>query len=263
MDNKLSPIQNQINTDEVDPGFTISPGEEISGIINAAIGEAISNLPNTPIRLPVTIITTPTGVPCLSCSSNQWVGAGVRVLNAAVNYNPFTVRIDNRVFQSNLSQGEITQYGRVNQGYHTVSLTGSGGYVYLQKQVYIGDGMTTLAIINTSMGVDVIAIEDMGCATNGRTACIRVGNLAAYSGDVNVALGNLIFTSVAVGEVASFSRVNAGTYTASIARAARPGNTLLNVPLNLAAGRIYTLYVMNWNPSADAVQTLLVEDRRS
>lgn len=200
---------------------------------------------------------------CRFCNFTQWIPAGVRVLNAAVNYNPFSVRIGGTNVAANLDQGNITRYAQVNQGYQTVTVSGSNGYIYLQKQIYIGDGMTTIAIVNTASGLDVISISDDACATNNFSACIRTANLAYYSGPVNVSLGNLIFSSVPFQDVTSFSRVNSGSYTIRVSRPQNPGNVLLSVPVNLSANRIYTLYVMNWNPSADAIQTFLVEDRRS
>lgn len=200
---------------------------------------------------------------CRFCNFNQWMPAGVRVLNAAVNYDPFSVTIGNNNIATNLDQGSITRYNQVNQGYQTVTLSGSNGYIYVQKQVYIGDGMTTIAIINTASGLDLLPISDTACATNAFSSCIRVANLAYYSGPVNVELGNVIFSSVPFRDVTAFSRVSSGNYTARISRPQRPGNMLLSVPVNLSPNRIYTMYIMNWNASADAIQTLLVEDRRS
>lgn len=200
---------------------------------------------------------------CRFCNFNQWMPAGVRVLNAAVNYNPFSVTIGNTTVASGLDQGQITRYNQINQGFQTVTLTGPNGYIYVQKQMFIGDGMSTIAIVNSSTGLDLLSISDTACTTNAFSSCIRVANLAYYSGSVNVELGNLIFSSVAFSEVSSFSRVSSGNYTARISRPGRPGNVLLSVPLSLSPNRIYTLYIMNWNPSADAIQTLLVEDRRS
>ena len=202
------------------------------------------------------------GSNCRFCNFNQWIPAGVRVLNATVNYNPFSVSIGNTNMATSLDQGSITRYSQINQGYQTVTLSGSNGYIYLQKPVYIGDGMTTIAIINAASGLDVMAISDAACATNSFSACIRVANLAYYSGPINVGLGNLVFSSVPFRDVTSFSRVTAGNYTARISRLQNPGNTLLSVPVSLNANRIYTLFLMNWNPSSDAIQTFLVEDRR-
>lgn len=200
---------------------------------------------------------------CRFCNFNQWMPAGIRVLNAAVNYNPFSVSIGSNTIASSLDQGSITRYNQVNQGYQTITLSGPNGYIYVQKQVYIGDGMTTIAIINTVSGLDLLEIPDSACATNAFSSCIRVANLASYSGPVNVKLGNVIFSSIPFRDVTSFSRVTSGSYNAQISRPQNPGNMLLSVPVNLNSNRIYTLYLMNWNPSADAIQTLLVEDRRS
>ena len=62
---------------------------------------------------------------CRFCNFNQWMPAGVRVLNAAVNYNPFSVTIGNTNVASSLDQGAITRYSQVNQGYQTVTLSGA------------------------------------------------------------------------------------------------------------------------------------------
>ncbi len=200
---------------------------------------------------------------CRFCNFNQWMPAGVRVLNAAVNYNPFSVSIGNTTVATSLDQGSITRYSQVNQGYQTVTLSGSNGYIYVQKQMYIGDGMSTIVIVNSASGLDLLSVSDTACATNSFSSCIRVANMAYYSGPVNVKLGNVIFSSVPFQDVTSFSRVSSGSYTAQISRPQRPNNILLSVPLNLNSNRIYTLYIMNWNSSADAIQTFLVEDRRS
>lgn len=200
---------------------------------------------------------------CRFCNFNQWMPAGVRVLNAAVNYNPFSVSIGNTTVATSLDQGSITRYSQVNQGYQTVTLSGSNGYIYVQKQMYIGDGMSTIVIVNSASGLDLLSVSDTACATNSFSSCIRVANMAYYSGPVNVKLGNVIFSSIPFQDVTSFSRVSSGSYTAQISRPQRPNNILLSVPLNLNSNRIYTLYIMNWNSSADAIQTFLVEDRRS
>lgn len=200
---------------------------------------------------------------CRFCNFNQWMPAGVRVLNAAVNYNPFSVSIGNVTVASSLDQGQITRYNQMNQGFQTVTVMGPNGYIYVQKQVFVGDGMTTIAIVNSSTGLDLLPVSDTACSTNGFSSCIRVANLAYYSGNLNVEMGNLIFSSVPFSEVTSFSRVSSGNYTVRISNPQRPGYVVLSVPVNLAANRIYTLYIMNWNPSADAIQTLLVEDRRN
>ncbi len=129
--------------------------------------------------------------------------------------------------------------------------------------MYVGDGMATIAIVNSSTGLDLVSIRDTACPTDWTSSCFRVCNLAYYSGPVNASLGNIYFNSVNFADAASFSRLSSGNYTLRVARSARPENTLVTTPVTLNPSRIYTLYVLNWNPSADTIQTLLVEDRRS
>ena len=250
--------------DPVDPGFTYpgtdvvipSPDEEIDPDFSVMppYYPDYPVRPNSPSYYPI---------PCVFCNNNQWIRGGIRLLNAATGYNPFTVYIDNRAVFSGLDFSEVTQYRQLSQGYHTFSIMGSNGYVYLRKSMYVGDGMATIAIVNSSTGLDLVSIRDTACPTDWTSSCFRVCNLAYYSGPVNVSLGNIYFNSVNFADAASFSRLSSGNYTLRVARSARPDNTLVTTPVTLNPSRIYTLYVLNWNPSADTIQTLLVEDRRS
>ncbi|MCC8060290.1 MAG: DUF4397 domain-containing protein [Clostridiales bacterium] len=129
------------------------------------------------------MIGTPTGVPCLFCSSGQWLTAAIRFINATVNYNPLTISVDGSTFQSGLEQAQVTEYGSIRQGYHTITIAGSNGYTYLRKQVYIGDGMTTLAIVNASSGIDIVSVSDTSCPAGSYSSCIRVGNPPGISYD--------------------------------------------------------------------------------
>lgn len=263
----------QITDEPVDPGFTY-PGSNVvipnpDEVIDPDFSVIPPYYPDNSVRPDFPIrpdfppyIPTP-GIPCIFCNNNQWIRGGIRLLNAAAGYNAFSVFIDNRLVYTGFNFSEITNYRQVAQGYHTFTVAGSNGYVYLRKSLYVGDGMATIAIVNSSTGLDLISISDMACSVSGSTACFRVCNLAYYSGPVNANLGNVYFNSVAFSQATSFSRFSAGTYTLRIARSARPETALLTVPVTLNSLRIYTLYVLNWNPSADAVRTLLVEDRRS
>lgn len=202
-------------------------------------------------------------IPCVFCNNNQWIMGGIRLLNAATGYNAFTVYIDNRPVYSGLNFSEVTRYRQMSQGYHTFTVMGMNGYVYIRKSIYVGDGMATIAIINSSSGLDLLSIADTTCPMPNANACFRVCNLAYYSGPVNVALGNVYFNSVNFKQAASFSSMGPGTYALTLARSARPESTLVNTTITLSPRRIYTLYVLNWNPSMNAVRTLLVEDRRN
>ena len=254
----------QTMEDPIDPGFTypdtdlVMPDDDLDPDFSVMP----PYYPDYPVR-PDFPPFYPVPGPCIFCNNNQWINGGIRFLNAATAYNAFTVSIDNRPVFSNLEFAQITQYRRISQGYHTFTIMGSNGYVYLRKSMYVGDGMATIAIINSSTGLDLASIADTACPTTNTTSCFRVCNLAYYSGPVNVSIGNLYFNSVNFNQAASFSRLGSGNYTIRVARSARPGNTLLTTAVQLNPNRIYTLYVLNWNPSSDTIQTFLVEDRRS
>lgn len=290
-----APLKSQ-ETDEIDPGF-LQPGfQEDPDNIDPGFSPVLPARPfppNTPVHpilpprppvrpfpvvpgIPVPPIIPPTpcpncpvfpvfpgpGAPCLFCSNNQPAFGSVRMLNAATGYSGFNILIDNQPAFYGFEFAEVTPYRRLRQGYHTFSILDTNGYVYLRRSMYVGDGMATIAIVSDAGGLDLISISDAACATGFGSSCFRVCNLAYYSGPVNVSISNILFNAVGTGQAASFSRISSGGYNLTVARSARPGNTLLDTNIFLSPNRIYTLYVLNWNQSADAVRTLLVEDRR-
>lgn len=110
----------------------------------------------------------PTPMPCLFCNTNHWARGSIRFLNAATGYNAFTIYIDNRPVYSNLNFPELTRYQHISQGYHRFSVVGNG-YTYVQKSMYVGDGMATIAVINSSTGLDLTSIADTTCPTPNAT----------------------------------------------------------------------------------------------
>lgn len=243
----------------IDPDFSVMPDPDIT--IDPDFSVMPPNYPVIPPFIPP-FIPTP-GRPCIFCNNNQWIRGGVRILNAATGYNAFSVYMDNRLISSGLNFAEITQYRQVSQGYHTFTVMGPNGYVYIRKSLYIGDGMTTVAIVNASTGLDLTKIADTTCPTTNSSACFRICNLAYYTGPINAVLGNVYFNAVPVRQATSFSPFTAGSYTLNVSRSVRPGTPLVTSLITLNPRRIYTAYVLNWNQSADTVQTLLVEDRRN
>lgn len=264
----------QITEGPIDPDFSVTPDSDSDIVIpgpDQVIDPDFSVTPDNNIRpdypiypiIPPFVPSPSPIVPCVFCNNNQWVRAGIRLLNAATGYNAFSVYIDNRLVYSGLSFPQITQYRQISQGYHTFSVTGSNGYTYVRKSMYVGDGMATLAIINASNGLDLTLIEDVACPTSNNSSCFRVCNLAYFSGPVNAALGNVYYNAVDFKKATSFSPYEAGNYILTVARSARPEIPLVTSPVTLNRRRIYTAYVLNWNTAPDTMQTLIVEDRRN
>ncbi len=246
---------------EIDPDFSVTPpADEIDPDFSVVppVYPIDPDFSVTPPAYP----GIPSFIPCLFCSSNQWLRGAIRLLNAATGYNAFNVLIDGRPVSRSLNFPEITQYRQLPQGYHVFTVMGLNGYTYVRKTMYVGDSMATVAIINAPTGLDLTMIEDTACPADNNSACFRVCNLAYYSGPVNAVIGNVYFNAVNFNTAASFSTFGAGTYTLNISRSARPETILVSTPVTLNRRRIYTAYVLNWNASPDTIQTLLVEDRR-
>lgn len=258
----------QIAEEPIDPDFSVPPDTEIIYPPDNEIDPDFSVPPDYTVPpfypdVPPFIPTPSPIIPCIFCNNNQWIQGGIRLLQAATGYSGLSVFIDNQLAYSGLNFPQITQYRRISQGYHTFSVMGSNGFTYLRKSLYVGDGMATVAIVNVANGIDLTTIADTACPTSNTSACFRVCNLAYYSGPINANLGNVYFNAINFKQAASFSPFEAGNYTLNVSRSLRPETPLVTSLITLSRRRIYTAYVLNWNPAPDTVQTLLVEDRRN
>lgn len=87
--------------------------------------------------------------------------AAVRFVNASHGYAPFRVTIDGTRVVTLLSSGEASCYSRITSGVRTVTITGTDGYVYIQKQLNFRNGRAYIvAIVNRNGGLDLTAAED-------------------------------------------------------------------------------------------------------
>lgn len=253
----------QVSEEPIDPDFSVPDTEIIIPPADNTIDPDFSVMPPVYPVIPPYIPSPSPVIPCIFCNNNQWIQGGIRLLNAATGYNALSIFIDGQAAYLGLGFPQITRYRQITQGYHTFTVMGTNGYTYIRKSMYVGDGMATVAIVNAANGLDLTMIEDTACPTSYNTACFRICNLAYYSGPVNAAMGNVYFNAINFNSAASFSPFEAGNYTLNVSRSARPETPLVSTPVTLYRGRIYTAYVLNWNTSADTIQTLLVEDRRN
>lgn len=211
--------------------------------------------------------------------------AAVRFLNAAYGYAPFRVFVDRTRVTTLLNAQSVTAYRRVSSGYHTVTVTGTDGYIYLQKSLPFEAGTrSTVAIINRAGGLDLIQIPDLCCPPAGRTANFRVSNLAYNSGPMDVLLsdGRVIYADVRFKETTSYKRIAPGGYQFLFAEtnllpspaytdiesldsafigATPVANTVATLYLNVQSGTNYTVFLVNSGPTYNAVSTMVVADR--
>ena len=208
----------------------------------------------------------------------------VRFLNAAYGYQAFRVTVANSRFANRLNFASVTGYGRVYSGYQTVTVTGVNGYVYIRKSMpFQTNGLTTIAIIKTAGGLDLLQIQDSCCSPGYGYASFRVGNLAYNSGPLDVVMsdGRVVYSDLRYKEVAAFRRVVPGTYQffyADTGLASMPASlaiepldsawlgvyppyeTFGSLTLDMITGGIYTVYLIQKGSGRNNIQNLILVD---
>ena len=207
------------------------------------------------------------GFPCYNCTTSSSLGR-VRILNASSGYPPFNVSLGNWRIGEQLDNGDITSYVQASSGFQTVTVSGTNGYIYIQKMITIRSGSaSTVAIINTSTGLDLLEISDLSCNGPSGTTCIRACNLSPDLGPFDVALENRgnsyrTFTNVRFQEVTPFSSFAAGWYSIYVFRtnAFNNSNAIAAASASLKAGKSYTLYMFNDPSSTGRLRTLILSN---
>lgn len=207
------------------------------------------------------------GFPCYNCTTSSSLGR-VRILNASSGYPPFNVSLGNWRIGEQLDNGDLTSYVQASSGFHTVTVSGTDGYIYIQKMITIRSGSaSTVAIINTSTGLDLLEISDLSCNGPSGTTCIRACNLSPDLGPFDVALENRgnsyrTFTNVRFQEVTPFSSFAAGWYSIYVFRtnAFNNSNAIAAASASLKAGKSYTLYMFNDPSSTGGLRTLILSN---
>lgn len=209
----------------------------------------------------------------------------VRFLNAAYGYPAFRVSVANSLFAGRLGYAAVTGYGRVRAGYQTVQVTGTNGRVYLRRSVpFTAGSLSTLAIINTAGGLDLLQIPDSCCPPGNGYSGFRVGNLAYNSGPMDVVMsdGRVVFGDLRYKEVASFRRIVPGTYQFFYADTRLtpmpagldietmdpawlgvypPVETFGSLYLDVTGGENYTVYLIQNGSGRNNIQNLILVDR--
>ncbi|MDD3346848.1 DUF4397 domain-containing protein, partial [Oscillibacter sp.] len=211
--------------------------------------------------------------------------AQIRFLNAAFGYQTFRVLVNNFRAVNWLSYAALSAYGRVNSGYQTITVTGTDGYIYIQKTLPFQAGtLTTVAIINTPSGLDLLQIQDNCCPPTGGFANFRVSNLALNSTPLDVLLGDgrVVYTDVRYKETTSFKRLRPGQYQFYFAETnltsmpawmdietldsafigmAPPMETVASLYLNAFSGVNYSVFLLSSGTAVNAVQAIVSGDR--
>ena len=211
--------------------------------------------------------------------------AKVRFLNAAYNYPAFRIFVGNRRFVNLLNYASATSYGRVAAGFQTVTVMGPDGYIYIQKTMpFQANGVSTIAIINTAGGMDLMQITDSCCPPTNGMSSFRIGNLAYNSGPMDVLMsdGRVVYADLRFKEVGAFKRIVPGTYQFFYADTDQmpmpasadietldsawlgvypPHETFGSLYLNVVSNAIYTVYLLQSGTGRNQIQNLILMDR--
>jgi hypothetical protein len=217
---------------------------------------------------------------------NRPSGRGrVRFLHAAYGYRPFRIAVSNRRLVNGLRYGGISGYSQVAAGYQTVTVSGTNGYIYLQKTMPFPAGsLSTIAVINTAGGMDLLQITDSCCPPRSGMGAFRVSNLARNSGPMDVLLGDgrVVYADVRFKETTAYKEIRPGEYQflfASTNQGAMPAwmdietldsawldteppfQTAARQYVNVSARTNYTVFLLSAGNQRNQIQTLLIQDR--
>lgn len=295
-------IQPVIPLPDLGEGGPVYPGDDIQPVIPLPdLGEGGPVYPGDDVQPVIPLPNPGEGGPVYpgnnwGCSGGSCGGGGtqpgqrpgisrVRFLNAAYGYPSFRITVGNSRFANRLRYATVTGYGRVRAGYQTVTVAGPNGYVYLQKSMpFPVNGRTTIAVINTAGGMDLLQVTDSCCPPSNRYASFRVGNLAYNSGPIDVLMsdGRVVYGDLRFKEVAAFKRIVPGTYQFFYADTNLapmppqmgiepldpawlgvypPQETFGSLLLNVAGGEIYTIYLLQNGEGRNNIQNLILVDR--
>lgn len=223
---------------------------------------------------------------CPSCNVTQ-SNAQARFLNASANGFPVSISIDNTNYVSHSRFGAISNYDRVSDGFHTVTVRRASGLrsVLLQQTFpFTGGQKYTLVLADApSGGLSMTQVSNDGCSNmNYNTGCYRAANFS-YSGsgyDVMLYSHDAVFRNLGFREVASYKQAMAGTYQfyvtnsnsfsvirelpmiviGAVAGAGFNNEPLVSFQTDIAAGKRYTTYLIGNNWSDIGFRALTVED---
>ena len=208
---------------------------------------------------------------CPSCPSPANYGQ-VRFLNAATNNYTINITVDNTSYASNVGFGTITNYSRILDGFHTITVRRSTGMraVLLQQTFpFSANEKYTMVLVDSAQG-------------GLNTGCYRVANMA-YSGssfDVMLYSHDAVFRNIGFQEVTAYKQAMAGSYQFYITNSSNftvirelpvlvigavttgsfSNEPLVSYQIDICARSKYTSYLIGNSWSNNNFRVLTVED---
>ena len=184
-----------------------------------------------------------------------------------------------------LGYASVSSYVQAPGGYQTITVSGLDGYTYLRKTMPLPPGSpSTIAVINTPSGLDLLQISDQCCLQGNCASNFRVSNLALNSPPIDVLLkdGRVVYADVRFKETTIFKRVRPGTYQflfAETDRSPMPSwmdietldsaflgtpdlpDTIVSLNLEVEKNTNYTVFLLSSGTGERDIQTMVVTDR--
>lgn len=209
----------------------------------------------------------------------------VRFLHAVSDAGPVNVSVGIRTVANNLSFGNLSAYNRIQDGFHSVTVSSSANpnnIIFRGRIPFNTDEKITLAIVKEGNGFNLVRISDQPCQNRPAVrGCLRAVNLIYNSPPMDVIFtdGRIAFPDVRYKEVSFFKQVWPGEYDFYIAQTPYSPtadiidiDVLNNLPVVLVnfmlpgfgqveplvssyvtvrAGGMYTIYMLgNWQTSS-------------
>lgn len=218
----------------------------------------------------------------------------VRFLHAVSDAGPVNVSVGIRTVANNLSFGNLSAYNRIQDGFHSVTVSSSANpnsIIFRGRIPFNTNEKITLAIVKEGNGYNLVRISDQPCQNRPAVrGCLRAVNLIYNSPPMDVIFtdGRIAFPDVRYKEVSFFKQVWPGEYDFYIAQTPYSPtadiidiDVLNNLPVVLVnfmlpgfgqveplvssyvtvrAGGMYTIYMLgNWQTSS-FIQVKVAED---
>ena len=188
----------------------------------------------------------------------------VRFLNAAFGYTPIRIQINRVRVVTRLGYAAVSSYVQAPGGYQTITVSGLDGYTYLRKTMPLPPGSpSTIAVINTPSGLDLLQISDQCCLQGNCASNFRVSNLALNSPPVDVLLkdGRVVYADVRFKETTIPSGMDIETLDSAFLGTPDLPDTIVSLNLEVEKNTNYTVFLLSSGTGERDIQTMVVTDR--
>lgn len=217
--------------------------------------------------------------------SPQYYGR-VRFLNASTTGNTVNISIDGANYAINSRFGTITNYERVADGFHTVTVRNASGarnILYQSIFPFMANEKSTMVLVDGANGLNMVKLSDTGCRNIlNNMGCYRVANMSYPGSSFDVILygDSPVFRNVSFQRATNYKQAVAGSYQFYVTNSSPftlageipvivignfpsgtiSGDPLLSLQVDIDPGRSYTTYLIGNDWSEFGFRAMTVAD---